>query len=39
TPRRSAWYGAVAGAHACTIPSTRTEALGRGELLSRTATS
>ncbi|MGW2238118.1 adenosine kinase [Streptomyces sp. NPDC001759] len=37
TPRRCALYGAVAGAHACTIPSTRTEPIGREELLARAA--
>lgn len=31
--RRSALYGAVAGAYACTVPSTRVDAIGRGELL------
>ncbi|MFD6497567.1 adenosine kinase [Streptomyces sp. NPDC059944] len=34
--RRCALYGAVAGAHACTVPSTRAEAISRAELLSRT---
>ncbi|WP_031481032.1 PfkB family carbohydrate kinase [Streptomyces bicolor] len=38
TPRRSALYGAVAGAHACTVPSTETDAIGRNELMERTAT-
>ncbi|MFC9915541.1 adenosine kinase [Streptomyces sp. NPDC127197] len=36
-PRRCALYGAVAGAHACTVPSTETEAIGREELLKRLA--
>ncbi|WP_327433648.1 adenosine kinase [Streptomyces sp. NBC_01236] len=36
-PKRCARYGAVAGAHACTVPSTRTDAIGRDELLSRVA--
>ncbi|MFD4412693.1 adenosine kinase [Streptomyces sp. NPDC058476] len=35
--RRCARYGAVAGAHACTVPSTRAEAIGREELLARVA--
>lgn len=34
-PRRCALYGAVAGAHACTVPSTRAEAISRAELLVR----
>ncbi|KAB1145012.1 adenosine kinase [Streptomyces luteolifulvus] len=34
-PQRCALYGAVAGAHACTVPATRTDALARDELLSR----
>ncbi|MFJ8861714.1 adenosine kinase [Streptomyces sp. NPDC102451] len=34
-PRRCALYGAVAGAYACTVPSTRTDAIGREELLAR----
>ncbi|MFF4349336.1 adenosine kinase [Streptomyces sp. NPDC001530] len=33
--RRCALYGAVAGAHACTVPSTRAEVIGRDELLAR----
>ncbi|MFE7854869.1 adenosine kinase [Streptomyces sp. NPDC057403] len=37
TPRRCALYGAVAGAHACTVPSTRAEPIGREELLARAA--
>lgn len=36
-PDRCAHYGAVAGAYACTVPSTRTEAIGREELLARAA--
>ncbi|MFI2780415.1 adenosine kinase [Streptomyces sp. ALB3] len=36
-PRRCALYGAVAGAHACTVPATRTDAIGREELLARVA--
>ncbi|MFF4534665.1 adenosine kinase [Streptomyces aureus] len=35
TPGRSALYGAVAGAHACTVPATRADAIGRAELLAR----
>ncbi|MGW0818727.1 adenosine kinase [Streptomyces viridiviolaceus] len=38
-PQRCARYGSVAGAHACTVPSTRTEAIGRSELLARAAES
>ncbi|MGW2709659.1 adenosine kinase, partial [Streptomyces sp. NPDC001356] len=34
-PERCARYGAVAGAHACTVPATRAEAIGRDELLRR----
>ncbi|WP_251095506.1 adenosine kinase [Streptomyces sp. Caat 7-52] len=34
-PRRCAGYGAIAGAHACTVPATRTEAITRAELLAR----
>ncbi|MCT9077697.1 adenosine kinase [Streptomyces fulvoviolaceus] len=37
-PHRCALYGAVAGAHACTIPSTETDAIDLNELLTRTAT-
>jgi sugar/nucleoside kinase (ribokinase family) len=33
TPRRSALYGTVAGAHACTVPSTNTTPLTRETLL------
>ncbi|AXE24651.1 adenosine kinase [Streptomyces globosus] len=36
-PRRCARYGAVAGAHACTVPSTRTGAVTRTDLLARAA--
>ncbi|KOV66533.1 sugar kinase [Streptomyces sp. AS58] len=36
-PARCALYGAVAGAHACTVPSTRAEAIGRADLLARAA--
>jgi sugar/nucleoside kinase (ribokinase family) len=36
-PRRCALYGAVAGAYACTVPSTETGAIGRAELLARAA--
>ncbi|MFD3651983.1 adenosine kinase [Streptomyces sp. NPDC058620] len=36
-PRRCALYGAVAGAHACTVPATRADPIGRGELLARVA--
>ncbi|WP_415937710.1 adenosine kinase [Streptomyces sp. 039-1] len=35
--RRCALYGALAGAHACTVPSTRAEAISRVELVSRAA--
>ncbi|MFC9842054.1 adenosine kinase [Streptomyces sp. NPDC060223] len=34
-PHRCALYGAVAGAHACTVPSTRADAISRDELLTR----
>jgi sugar/nucleoside kinase (ribokinase family) len=34
-PLRCALYGAIAGAYACTVPSTETAAIGRGELLAR----
>jgi sugar/nucleoside kinase (ribokinase family) len=34
-PHRCALYGAVAGAHACTVPSTRTAPMGRDELIER----
>ncbi|MFC3573923.1 adenosine kinase [Streptomyces yaanensis] len=36
-PRRCAQYGAVAGAYACTVPATGTDAIGREELLARAA--
>lgn len=36
-PRRCALYGAIAGAHACTVPATHTDALTRAELLARAA--
>ncbi|MET9835506.1 adenosine kinase [Streptomyces sp. NPDC006385] len=36
-PHRCALYGAVAGAHACTVPSTETDAIDRDELLKRVA--
>ncbi|UXY31183.1 adenosine kinase [Streptomyces sp. HUAS TT20] len=36
-PRRSALYGTVAGAYACTVPSTETAAIARDELLDRVA--
>ncbi|MFE1312974.1 adenosine kinase [Streptomyces sp. NPDC058755] len=36
-PWRCAWYGAVAGAYACTVPATRAEAMGRDELLKQAA--
>ncbi|NGO77500.1 adenosine kinase [Streptomyces sp. YC504] len=35
--RRCALYGAVAGAYACTVPSTRADAMSRAELLARAA--
>ncbi|MFF8842059.1 adenosine kinase [Streptomyces sp. NPDC015127] len=35
--QRCALYGAVAGAHACTVPSTRTDPISRDELLARVA--
>ncbi|MFD4528208.1 adenosine kinase [Streptomyces sp. NPDC058470] len=34
-PHRCALYGAVAGAHACTVPATRADAISRDELLTR----
>lgn len=34
-PLRCARYGSIAGAHACTVPSTRTGAITRAELLAR----
>ncbi|MEU9664383.1 adenosine kinase [Streptomyces bobili] len=36
-PHRCAEYGAIAGAYACTVPSTRAHAIGRAELLARAA--
>ncbi|MFF9586159.1 PfkB family carbohydrate kinase [Streptomyces achromogenes] len=36
-PERCARYGAIAGAHACTVPADRAEAIGREELLRRAA--
>ncbi|MBL1085981.1 adenosine kinase [Streptomyces actinomycinicus] len=36
-PERCARYGAIAGAHACTVPATRAEAIGRAALLARAA--
>ncbi|MFF7070958.1 MULTISPECIES: PfkB family carbohydrate kinase [Streptomyces] len=36
-PHRCALYGAVAGAHACTVPSTETDAITRDALLARVA--
>ncbi|MEV5342858.1 PfkB family carbohydrate kinase [Streptomyces sp. NPDC052676] len=36
-PLRCARYGAIAGAHACTVPSTRVDAIDREELLRRAA--
>lgn len=38
-PLSCARYGAVAGAHACTVPSTRSDAIGRNDLLARVAES
>ncbi|MFH8342138.1 adenosine kinase [Streptomyces sp. AM6-12] len=38
-PLRCARYGAIAGAHACTVPSTRADAISRNELLARVAAS
>ncbi|MFJ6895285.1 PfkB family carbohydrate kinase [Streptomyces hokutonensis] len=38
TPQRAALYGAIAGAHACTVPSTEAEAITRGDLLTRAGT-
>ncbi|MBD0676989.1 adenosine kinase [Streptomyces sp. CBMA156] len=35
--RRCALYGVVAGAYACTVPSTRADAIGRDDLLARAA--
>lgn len=36
-PQRCARYGAVAGAYACTVPSTEIDAIGRDELLVQVA--
>ncbi|WP_042407469.1 adenosine kinase [Streptacidiphilus carbonis] len=36
-PLRCARYGAIAGAFACTVPATATDAIGRDELLARAA--
>ncbi|MER5598109.1 PfkB family carbohydrate kinase [Streptomyces sp. NPDC002265] len=38
-PQRCARYGTVAGAHACTVPATVADAIGRDELLARVAAS
>ncbi|MFJ5303567.1 adenosine kinase [Streptomyces sp. NPDC088350] len=38
TPQRAALYGSIAGAHACTVPSTETGAITRGNLLTRAGT-
>ncbi|WP_416482892.1 adenosine kinase [Streptomyces sp. CL12] len=38
-PLRCARYGAIAGAHACTVPSTRADAISRDQLLARVAES
>lgn len=38
TPQRAALYGAIAGAHACTVPSTEAEAITCGDLLTRAGT-
>lgn len=35
SPQHCALYGAVAGAHACTVPSTETKPITRAELLTR----
>ncbi|MEU6372970.1 adenosine kinase [Streptomyces sp. NPDC046909] len=37
-PHRCAQYGAVAGAHACTVPSTETNPISRAELMTRATT-
>ncbi|MHC3471374.1 adenosine kinase [Streptomyces sp. 7R007] len=39
TPLRSARYGAIAGAHACTVPSTETAPIRREDLQARAAES
>ncbi len=36
-PQRCALYGSVAGAHACTVPATRTDVIRRDQLLARVA--
>ncbi|WP_208035565.1 PfkB family carbohydrate kinase [Streptomyces cyanogenus] len=36
-PERCARYGAIAGAHACTVPASRADAIGRADLLRRAA--
>lgn len=36
-PGRCARYGSIAGAHACTVPADRAEAMSRKELLRRAA--
>ncbi|MFJ1877209.1 PfkB family carbohydrate kinase [Streptomyces chartreusis] len=38
TPARSALYGTIAGAHACTVPSTEANAISLDDLLRSTAT-
>ncbi|MGW5738521.1 MULTISPECIES: adenosine kinase [Streptomyces] len=38
-PARCARYGAIAGAYACTVPATRTDGIGRAQLLSLAAES
>ncbi|MDT0573217.1 adenosine kinase [Streptomyces sp. DSM 3412] len=38
-PHRCALFGAVAGAYACTVPATRTDSIGRTELLAAAAES
>ncbi|MEV6504694.1 adenosine kinase [Streptomyces sp. NPDC051642] len=37
SPQRCARYGAIAGAYACTVPSTEIDAIGRDELLVQVA--
>jgi sugar/nucleoside kinase (ribokinase family) len=39
TPRRSALYGTIAGAHACTVPSTETSVISRPQLLKQASAS
>ncbi|GHH81163.1 hypothetical protein GCM10017771_02300 [Streptomyces capitiformicae] len=36
-PHRCGLYGVIAGAYACTVPSTRTDSISRTELLARAA--